>query len=211
VFALDQRDTEIFNTKMASVRKHHRIQLVLRENRVVLRKASLRHQPVQNLDRIRALLKWEFYIETAALLRLRGLPCVPTIRRVDLREGAIEMDYIWGRDLRQIFSKGSHEIPYDEVSRSFSMLVASGSRDKMSGQLIETVISIIGRGVIPTDVHAANFIQGQRSKRLYMVDFNQAYLYPVPGWRAHLRELTWLLRDRVDDIFNGRKLYFRRS
>jgi hypothetical protein len=202
VFATDQRDAILFNTKGAmSWRKHHRIQIVLRGSMVFLRKAMVRKQHVEIPDRIREFLQWEFYIETAALLRLRGLACVPTIRRIDCRDGTIEMDYIWGRDLRQILASGTHEISYEEISRSFAALVAAGNTDDMSRQLAETVINVIRRGVIPRDVHAANFVWGQRSNRLYMVDFNLVYLYPVPGWRSHVRALTWLLRDRVEDIF----------
>jgi len=204
LFATDQRDVGLFNTKLAmSARKHHRIQIVLRGGMVFLRKAVLRKGHVEILGRIREFLQWEFYIETAALLRLRGLACVPAIRRIDRRVGVIEMDYIWGRDLRQILANGIHEIAYDEISSSFAALVAGGSQDEVSRQLAETVINVIGRGVIPRDVHAANFVRGQRSNRLYIVDFNLVYLYPVPGWRSHVRALTWLLKDRADDILGG--------
>jgi hypothetical protein len=199
-FAVDPLDAEVFNSKPAmTARKHHRIQIVLRAGRVSLRKAPV-NKPCGNiLDRVFAFLKWEFYIETAALLRLQGLGCVPTVRRIDVRERAIEMDYIWGRDLRQILADGAQEIPYEEISRSFSVLAARESRDEIWGQVAEVVAKIVGRGVIPRDVHAANFVLGRRSRRLYMVDFDLVYLYPVPGWRAHARTLNWLFKDSGGD------------
>ena len=193
-FAVDPLDAEIFNSRaVMSARKHHRVQIVLRDAKVFLRKASVPKLGASRLVRVRAFLKWEFYIETAALLRLQGLKCVPTIRRIYCREGAIEMDYVWGPDLRQILANGAQNIQYDEISRSFSMLAAPGSRDEVWEQVAEIVAKVVGRGVIPRDVHAANFVLARRSKRLYMVDFDLAYLYPIPGWRAHARTLSWLL------------------
>jgi hypothetical protein len=199
-FAVDPIDAEVFNGRPAmSARKHHRVQIVLRDSKVSLRKASVPKLCASSLDRLRAFLKWEFYIETAVLLRLQGLKCVPTIRRFYCSEGAIEMDYVWGRDLRQILANGAQDIQYDEISRSFSMLAADGSRDEIWEQVAEIVAKVVGRGVIPRDVHAANFVLGRRSKRLYMVDFDLAYLYPVPGWRAHAQTLSWLLNDSGSD------------
>jgi hypothetical protein len=201
VFAVDPVDREIFNTGVVmNPRKHHRIQIVLTGGMVRLRKEAVRKRHLALMDRIRAFLHWEFYIEAAALLRLRGLAFVPAIRGIDRRRNAIEMDYIWGQDFRQILAQGAHEIAYDEISRSFAQLFTSGDGDEIPRQLSETVISIVGRGVIPRDVHAANFIRGRRSNRFYMVDFNQAYFYPVPGWRSHVRDLTWLFGDRVNEI-----------
>jgi hypothetical protein len=195
-FAVDSLDAECFNSKTAmSARKHHSVQIVLRDRRVYLRKAPVPKPCASGMDRVRAFLKWEFYIEVAALLQLQGLACVPTIRCIDLRESAIEMDYIWGRDLRQILANGAQEIPYDEVSRLFSVHAVRQNQDQTCGRVAEVVARILGRGVIPRDVHAANFILGRCTKKLYMVDFNLVYLYPVPGWRAHARALSWLFND----------------
>jgi hypothetical protein len=58
------------------------------------------------------------------LLRLRGLSGVPRIRRIEARNGAFETDYIWGRDLRQVFSVG-RKINDEEIYRSFEALLAS--------------------------------------------------------------------------------------
>ena len=198
-FAVDSRDSAFFNTRtFVNTRRHHRIQIVLRNGAIYLRKSIIRNRCAAMSGRIRDYLRWEFYIETAALLRLRGLLCVPAIRRIDYRNGAIEMDYILGRDLRQILAHGSDKIVYDEISHSFSALIAD-HQNELSTQVTEIVAAVIGHGVIPRDIHAANFIQGQRSKKLYMVDFNLVHLRPVPGWRSYAGDLRWLLENRVDE------------
>jgi hypothetical protein len=120
-FAVDGRDRELFTTRATrTARRHHRIQIVLRGGAVHIRKSVIRKRSRKILGRLLDFLQWEFYMETAALLRLRRLVCVPTIRRIDCRDGIIEMDYIWGQDLRQILANGSDEIAYNEISRSFS-------------------------------------------------------------------------------------------
>jgi tRNA A-37 threonylcarbamoyl transferase component Bud32 len=141
---------------------------------------------------IREIVRWEFYLEAAALLRLRGLAGAPTIRRIDPGRGVIEMEYIWGQDLRQAFADGKTEIDYECVFRTFSDLVASRDNE-ISRQVAELLTSVSRRGVIPRDVHAANFIRAWRSEKLYLVDFNLVYLRPVPGWRSHEKNLAWML------------------
>jgi tRNA A-37 threonylcarbamoyl transferase component Bud32 len=204
-FAVDQRDTVFFNTKTSmNPRRHHRIQIVLTEGAVCLRKSIIRKRHTKILDRIYDFLRWEFYIETAALLRLRELACVPTIRRIDYSNGSIEMDYIWGRDLRQILANGKDGISCEEISRSFSALFAGGCQSGISTQITATISTVMRHGVIPRDIHAANFIQGQQSKKLYMIDFNLVHLRPVPGWRSYARDLSWLLKNRADEVVVSR-------
>ena len=204
-FAVDQRDARFFNTKASMTpRRHHRIQIVLRGGAVYLRKSVIRKRHPKILDRIYDFLRWEFYIETAALLRLRELVCVPTIRRIDYRNGSIEMDYILGRDLRQVLANGNDGIAYEEISRSFSALFAGGYQSGILTQITAIVSAVVRHGVIPRDVHPANFIQGQQSKKLYMVDFNLVHLRPVPGWRSYARDLSWLLKNRADEIVVSR-------
>jgi tRNA A-37 threonylcarbamoyl transferase component Bud32 len=200
-FAVDDHDAKFFNTSSTmNARRHSRIEMISRGGAVYLRKTAIRKRHPEILARLRDFLGWEFYIEAAALLRLRGLPCVPSIRRIDCRERTIEMDYIWERDLRQVLANGRNEIAYDEISRLFLALVAKVSQNETSAKATEILISVIRRGVIPRDVHAANFIQVDRSNKLYMVDFNLAYLRPVPGWRSHVRNLAWVLKDRTDEV-----------
>jgi hypothetical protein len=191
-FALDERDTEFFNARTQLVpRRHHRLQIVLRENIVCVRKRSLPIQCETLWDYIREFLQWDFYIEAASLLRLRGLLFVPAIRRIDHQEGAIEMDYIFGKDLRHILGKGRSEIDYDEVSADFAALIKSA--DPAAAEIRDNMREILKFGVIPMDVTAASFIRGKVLGRLYVVDFNFVYLFPVPGWRKHAEKLAWLL------------------
>ena len=136
-------------------------------------------------------------------LRLCALTSVPAIRLALRRTGTIEMDYIWGRDLRQVLANGRSEIDYEDIGHSFLALLDTGCQNKISEQIAGTVRDVIARGVIPRDVHAANFIQGHRSGRLYMVDFNFVHLRPAPGWRSHVRSLAWLFADRAKEIVSG--------
>jgi tRNA A-37 threonylcarbamoyl transferase component Bud32 len=107
------------------------------------------------------------------LLRLRELNGVPRIRRIEARKGAIEMDYILGRDLRQILSAG-RKIIYEEIERSFRALLAS--ENEISRQISAILNGLVERGVIHRDVHAANFIVAERSNRLYIIDFQVSHL-----------------------------------
>lgn len=196
IFAVDKRDAQFFNTReTVAPRKHHRVQIVLTRGAIRVRKSVLRNWNTGMFARIRDFVQWEFYLEAAALLRLRGLAGVPAIRRIDAGQGVIEMDYIWGPDLRQVFAEGRCEIEYEDVSRQFSALMAKPD-DELCRQITKLLTDVMGRGVIPRDIHAANFILAQRSRKLYLVDFNLIYLRPVPGWRSHARNLDSILKER---------------
>lgn len=192
LFAIERRDAHFFNTRQTMApRKDHRVQIVLTGGAVRIRKAVLHNERTGIFARIFEVVQWELYLEAAALLRLRGLACVPTIRRIDPAQGVIEMDYIWGRDLRQVFSDGRCEIDYEHVFSTFSAVIARPDSE-ISRQVAELLSSVIGSGVVPRDVHAANLIRAGRSGRLYLIDFSLVYLRPVPGWRSHARNLAWL-------------------
>jgi len=120
-------------------------------------------------------MKWEFYLEAAALLRLSGCDRVPAVRHLDRANGVIEMDYLWGQDLRQQLAHGQKEIEYDEVAREFSALMSSANHD-VSKEVNETMERVLEQEVVPRDVHPGNFIRGKRTGRLYLVDFNFVYL-----------------------------------
>jgi hypothetical protein len=102
------------------------------------------------------------------------------------------MDYIWGRDLRRILA-GANKIDYSEIHRSFLKLLAD-KNEEISIQVMAIIDALIERGVIPRDIHAANFIRAERSKRLYIVDFHVAHLHPVLGSDAYLHNLASLLQ-----------------
>jgi hypothetical protein len=163
VFPVDLRDRAVFHGREKLVpRKHHRIWLVLSDGRICLRKMLVAQEP-GIFGRLRRYLRWGMYIEAAALLRLRGSPGFPGFRRIDPQLGILEMDFVWGRDLRH---------------------------DGMNDEAVDEMSNLVGRaidcGVIPRDIHPGNFIRAHRSGALYMVDFNMIYLRPIPGWRSYL-------------------------
>ena len=199
-FAVDSRDEELFNCRARMVpRRHHRIQIIFSGGVVRLRKCRLRKQQRSLRGRVLELLQFGFYLEAAALLRLRALPAVPAIWRINPREGSIEMDYIWGRDLRHILADYTDPINYDEVAREFAGLVAN-TENPASKRVVQLVIDTFRHGVLHRDLSAENFIRGHRSQQLYIVDFSLVQLRPVLGWRAHARQLKWLVGDGNEEL-----------
>jgi hypothetical protein len=194
IFAVAERDAQFFNTRNTMVpRRHHRVQIVLTGGFVRIRKTVLRKANAGIIARIHELLQWEFYLEAAALLRLRGLAGVPSIRRVDPCQGVIEMDYIWGPDLRQVLIASSSHIDYTDVHRRFHDVVADPDNE-LSQQISQLLINVMNRGVIPRDIDAENFIRARHSAKVYLIDFNLAYLRPIPGWQSHARNVASILR-----------------
>lgn len=196
LFAADEHDEPFFNKRKRMVpRTHHRVRIVLSSGAVRLQKSAVR-RATNAAGRLRDYLQWEFYMEAAALLRLRGVTGVPLIRRLDVREGMIEMDYIWGQDLRQIFAGNRSEIDYDQISRIFGESLADQT-SPLSRDAANLVARAASSGVIARDLPAGNFVRAFRSQSLYLVDFNLIYLRPVPGWRIHLRNLPRLLQASI--------------
>jgi hypothetical protein len=183
-FAIDEQDRNLFNRRASMVgRRHHRLQIVVRKGAVWLRKSFPARESRSLTDRVLRFLNWDLYLEAAALLRLRELPFVPTIRRIDYASAAIEMDYIGGMDLRHGLAQSTEEINYDVVQQRFLELVTADNHT--SEEISHIICEVMKRGVMPRDVHAANFIRGKISQRLYMVDFHLVYLSPLPGWNKH--------------------------
>lgn len=85
------------------------------------------------------------------------------------------MDYIWGRDLRQILSAGQ-KISYPAIEKSFQTLLAGDS--DISRQIRSAVDALLSAGVIHRDLHPANFVLATGSKRLYVIDFQVADIRP---------------------------------
>jgi len=194
VFAADSRDRDFFHGREWMVpRKHHRVQIVWSNGATRLRKAFLSGGK-GILGWMRNQLQWELYVEAAALLRLRGLDGVPMVRHVNPNEGVVEMDYIWGRDLRQILADGGPYIDYNKVSKAFDELLSGATETTASVEVSELVERVMSRGVIPRDLHAANLIEASASRRLYLVDFNLVHLAPVPGWRSEVNRLRRIMR-----------------
>jgi hypothetical protein len=179
VFAADERDAALFGAiQLMHPRRYNRIQIVLRGRRIYLRKSFISGCRPNKMAAILDRLRWAFYIEAAALLRLRRLNGVPRIRRIEARNGAIEMDYIWGRDLRQILSAGreiiDEEIFDEEIYSSFESLLASDN--EIARQFSTLLSDMVERGVIYRDLTPANLVLAEYSNRLYIVDFQDALL-----------------------------------
>jgi serine/threonine protein kinase len=175
VIAADERDTAFFGTNQSMhPMRYNRVQVVLRGGRIYLRKSFISAwRPNNKMAAILDSLRWGFYLEAAALLRLRGLNGVPQIRRIEARNGAIEMDYIWGRDLRQILSAG-RKINDEEIYRSFKALLASDN--EISRQVRAILSGMVERGVIYRDLKPPNALIAECSHRLYIIDFQDALL-----------------------------------
>jgi hypothetical protein len=175
ILAADARDAAFFGANQSMhPKRYNRIQIVLRGRRIYLRKSFITAwRPNNKMAAILDPLRWSFYLEAAALLRLRGLNGVPRIRRIEARNGAFEMDYIWGRDLRQILSAG-RKINDEEIDRSFDALLAS--ENGISRQVSTVLSGMVERGVIYRDVTPANTVIAECSQRLYIIDFQDALL-----------------------------------
>ncbi len=188
-FAVDPRDQTLFNIAYEKEpRRFSEIDIILRDGTVRVRKRPLPTRGGSFVARLRQLLAIEFYFEAASFLRLRGIPGVPTVRRIDTRGRTIEMDYIWGRDIRQEIGKTGVQ-SCAQIDRIFWNEIKAPA-SAFCHEIYRLVDAVMSRGVIPRDVHAANFIRGNHTGRLYMFDYQIVYLRPVPGWRTHQQALA---------------------
>ena len=201
IFAVDPADQPQFQASLTKEpRRHNEILIVLREGRVCVRKRPLLPAGATFQARLMHTLGWWFYLEAAALLRLRGLDGVPKLLRLDTRARALEMEYILGSDIRQeiIRSAGQHScVSVDRVFRERLRC----QDDSLGYQVHRTLSGVMKRGILPRDIHAANFIRGKETGRLYMVDYQLPHFRHIPGWRNRERELrAWLLaQERLDN------------
>lgn len=188
-FADDPRDQTLFTiTYDKEPRRFSEIDIILRNGIVRVRKRALPPAGGSFVARLRRLLAIEFYCEAASFLRLRDIPGVPTVRSIDTRSRTIEMDYIWGRDIRrEIGDTGVQSCV--QVDRIFWNEIKAPA-NAFGPEVHRLVNEVMSRGVIPRDVHAANFIRGNHTGRLYMFDYQIVYLRPVPGWRTHQQTLA---------------------
>jgi tRNA A-37 threonylcarbamoyl transferase component Bud32 len=179
-FAVDARDQPLFQTRtVKEPRRFSEILIVLAEGRVRLRKRMMPNSTRDLGARIRRRLRWEFYLEAAALLRLRGLDGVPTLRRIDARTGLLEMDYIWGQNVHQEIVASTDVRSCAEANDIFSTTVrrVGGTWGPDVRRIMDGVMK---RGVFPLDIHPANFIRGNNTNRLYLVDYHLVSLRPIP-------------------------------
>jgi hypothetical protein len=188
LFAEDPHDRPFFDRRqIKNPRKHHRLLVVLGAGAVCVQKSLIPLPGLSLARRFRRMLGWEFYVEAAALLRLRGLPCVPRIRRITRRDRSIEIDFIWGEDLRRQQLNCSDHAALENSTLEFSAMVRNDPN--LLSQVHRMLGDVVGRGVIPRDIQAANFMRGFETGLIYIVDFNLVYLRPVPGWKSYAKNV----------------------
>ncbi len=190
-FAADPRDRVVFGgTGAPAPRKCHRLEIILANGSVWVRKSLILRQHDAVTERIRQALNWDFYLEAAALRRLHGCPGVPAVGRIDRRRGAIEMEYVRGSPLQTAVAAMTTG---DEFADGVTALLAEANAATIKG-VIETVGRVIDHGVVPRDLHPANFLRGRDTGTLHLVDFNLVSLRPLPGSTAAARRVKDLLR-----------------
>jgi hypothetical protein len=192
-FATDPKDQSFFGTCTArEPRRNSQVSVVLSGGKVRVRKRLLPQIGETFGARLRRRLGWRFYIEAAALARLQRVRGVPALRHIDTHTRTIEMDYVWGQDIRREIVNEAGACTCEEVHRIFCEKLRS-NQDGLGSEVQQLLTAVMERGVFPLDLHAANFIRENSTGILHLVDYQLVYLRPVPGWRTRRRALTrWL-------------------
>jgi len=202
----------------------HEVEIVLRDGRVCVRKrfrgpapGALAHgQPMPVAEQVRkrawAALGSGFYTEAAALLRLEALPFVPRVRAVDVRRRVLVMDFVPGKDLRRVAGEQGRlrdEPVHDADLRSRPDLVRLGELElnrrevrlldraglgEFRGEVRAMIQAMRDAGVAPLDIKAGNLLRGERTGRLYWLDFERARLRTQPRWEADVAVQSDLVR-----------------
>jgi hypothetical protein len=209
MFAAETLDEARFNRReRKQPRWRYQIDIVLLGGRVLLRKRQLGYPPwfEDPWDRLCCALGLRFYLEAAALLRLREMPGFPSIRRIDPASRSIYLDYIYGENLKHVLAHSGatvhnldihadpelSRVPWpDRIEREFKIF-----REVFAGRFDAQIRSLVAAanraGVALLDLPASNFILGRDSGRLYLVDFECCWLDSLPRWEFH--------RDRQDSM-----------
>jgi serine/threonine protein kinase len=193
VFTADPRDQSFFpNRPLRNPKRHHRLDLVVRDGTVCVRKTFLPLPQTRWSSAQAQRLNSCFWIEAAALLRLRGYKQVPALRHIDCDRSAIEIEYVGGENLRNLLRLRSSDLSYRSAESMFDNIL--GGADPTISSLIAAMLrEVMGHGVAPRDLHAANFIQARDSGSLYMVDFHLSWLRPIPPFTETAKALECLL------------------
>lgn len=206
----------------------HEVAIVLRGARVCVRKtfrgpalgARAHGQRVPLADNLRkrawTALGSAFYTEAAALLRLEALPFVPKIRAIDPRRRVLVMDFVPGQDLRRVAGEQGRlrdEPVYDAELRDRPDLVRRGELElnrrevrlldgaglgPFRSEVRSMVEAMREKGVAPLDIKAGNLLRGERTGRLYWLDFERARLRTQPRWEADVAAQSDLVRQIFD-------------
>jgi hypothetical protein len=197
-------DCELFNRREAVFpRVRYQLDVVVHDGSVCVRKQFCRQPLTRGLRHwLWSLLGQSFYNEAAALLRLRGLPCVPQLRKIDRRRRAIYVDYIPGESLRHKLGGASgvvHDLDIagnpqlsrltdDERSEREIALFTAAATPQLRESIRHHCCVLASRGVLPLDIKPGNLIVGQSTGNLYWIDFELAHLESYWGWKEALEE-----------------------
>jgi len=227
-FAVNAEDRPVFNKRDKNrPRPIHKLEVVLHDGRVCVRKRfrgpsrgmrRFGHIRLTVADQAKrhawaALGMW-FYVEAAALLRLAQLPFVPKLRGLDIGRHEVFMDYLPGENLRQLAAVQGQPV-YDAdlgADPSFAgakasdltarevRLVDAAGLGNYRAEVGLMVAAMNQNGVAPLDIKPGNLLRGDRTKRLYWLDFERARLSSQPNWEIELRTQHDLLREVFGDL-----------
>jgi hypothetical protein len=230
-FALDRMDEPFFNRRIQkTARQQNKLDLALVDGRICVRKRfrSFRlgarrwgDRPIPAHDWVHRSVWVSFgfymYSEAAALLRLRDLPFVPKLRKIDVAGRTLYMDYVPGENLRNQAARTGAAVhdadihkngdlralsPQELERREVELLDRAGAGD-FRREIADMARQINARGVAPLDIKLGNFIRGARTGRLYWFDFEICRLGSQPRWEADLALQRELLEQMFDLTARG--------
>jgi len=230
-FALDPMDEPFFNRRQQkTTRQQNKLDIALVDGRVCVRKRfrSYRlgarrwgNRPVPARDWVHrsvwVSLGFYMYSEAAALLRLRDLPFVPKLRKIDVAGRTLYMDYIPGESLRSQAARTGAAVhdadvhkdgelrglpPHQLERREVELLDRAGAGD-FRREIADMSRQINARGVAPLDIKLGNFSRGARTGRLYWFDFEICRLGSQRRWEADLLLQRELLEQMFDLTARG--------
>jgi hypothetical protein len=224
-FAAEPRDEPFFNRRWERHPRHHNLlDIVLVDGRVMVRKRFRRAR--YGVKRwgsekvpFRHWLRRSFWVatglflynEAAALLRLRDLPFIPKLRRIDLEDQALYVDYLAGESLRHKAASTGAAVHDLDLARGAGLGHLTGQEmERREVDLYDTTgpgdyrreIASMSRqindcGVAPLDIKLGNFIRGSLTSRLYWIDFEISRIASQPRWLADLMAE----RELLDSLF----------
>lgn len=221
-FPVRPEDAAVFPGRARRLpRKGNLVDVVAEGGRVCVRK-RFRAAPVAALLRDRALTEprawalrrlWQlagvqFHAELAALLRLRDVPFVPKVRRVDRRERTIWLDFLDAESLRHAAARAGEPVhdadlpaaaareSEDDLGRREARLLDAVHGEAWRAEVASMIRAINARGVVPRDLKLGNLLRGRTTRRLYWIDFENSKLASQPGFDAALAAQDAVLRGR---------------
>lgn len=206
-FAAHPLDVGLFNRREAMLpRVRYRLDVVLQGGKVCFRKIFAGHPfYASSKYKVYSWLGMGFYTEAAALTRLKGLACVPQIHGVLRRERTLIMDYVHGNTILHLLSEHAGAVLDIELSdrsrhndpereeREIEAF-ARVARNRYQGDLQDMSDALFSRGVCPLDIKAGNLIIGQKTGKLYWVDFESASLNTFPRYQEDVASSRALLK-----------------